>query len=343
MHLRASTPAVAVLTPTFNQERFISAAIESVLSQSFSNWEMVVIDDGSTDGTVAAIETFSDQRISLIRRRHGGLDRLGDAYAAGLAATEAPLVAILEGDDEWPPDKLERQVPLFEDPDVVLAYGSAHEVDDVGCVYATYRRRPPGGAAENRPPGSILPYLLQQNFVVAATVVVRREVLNGIGGFWQPAGIPYVDHPTWLRLALEGPFAHSAEVVGNWRRHPGQFTTSRATGPQPDNRTFLEEVLAEAMRRRLVRLTGNLEDMVASGPSRHARWAQAGNFRLALLNGNVREALTAARPLIRSGRPKWIALGLAGVAVRLVGSDLEWAFRLTNRFSWPSRRHSHHP
>lgn len=339
MRVRSSTPAVAVLTPTFNQERFITAAIQSVVSQSFSNWEMVVIDDGSTDGTVAAIETFSDPRIELLKRPHGGLAGLGAAYGAGLAATEAPLVAILEGDDEWPPEKLARQLPLFDDPDVVLAYGSAHEIDDVGCVYATYRRHPPGTAAENRPLGSILPHLLRQNFIAAATVVVRRQALNSVGGFWQPAGIPYVDHPTWLRLALEGPFAYDPEVAGRWRRHPEQFTTSRATGPQPDNRAFLAEVLAEAARRDLVGPGSVLEEMVASGPSRHARWAQASNFRLALLNGSVGEALTAAKPLIRSGR---IALALVGVASRLMGSDLEWVFRLTNRFSWPSRRHAHH-
>lgn len=339
MLVRSSNPAVAVLTPTFNQERYITAAIESVLAQSFTNWEMVVIDDESSDGTVAAIETFSDPRIRLLKRPHGGLAGLGAAYAAGLAATEAPLVAILEGDDEWPPDKLERQVPLFDDPAVVLAYGSAHEIDDFGCVYATYRRRPPGLAAENRPPGSILPYLLRQNFVVAATVVVRREALKNAGGFVQPAGIPYVDHPTWLRLTLEGPFAYSPEVTGRWRRHAEQFTTLRATGPQPDNRAFLAEVLAEAARRDLAGPRGALEEMVASGPSRHARWAHASRFRLALLNGTVGEALTAAKPLIRSGR---IALAIVGVASRLAGSDLEWVFRLTNRFSWPSRRHSHH-
>jgi len=339
VRVRSLTPAVTVLTPTFNQERFISAAIESVLAQSFSSWEMVVIDDGSTDGTVAAIEALPDPRIRLIERPHGGLAGLGAAYAAGLAATEAPLVAILEGDDEWPPEKLARQVPFFDDPDVVLAYGSAHEIDDVGCVYATYRRRPRGTAAENRPIGSILPHLLRQNFIVSATVVVRRQTLNNVGGFWQPTGIPYVDHPTWLRLALEGPFAYEPEIAGRWRRHSEQFTTSRATGLQPDNRAFQAEVLAEAARRDLVGPGSALEEMVASSPSRHARWAQASNFRLALLNGSVGEALTAAKPLIRSGR---IALALFGVALRLAGSDLEWVFRVANRFSWPSRRHSHH-
>jgi glycosyltransferase involved in cell wall biosynthesis len=333
---------VAVLTPTFNQERYITAAIQSVLSQSFRNWEMIVMDDGSSDGTVAAVETLSDPRIRLLRRPHGGLGRLGAAYAAGLAATEAPLVAILEGDDEWPQDKLERQLRLFDDPYVVLAYGAAHQIDDAGCVYATYRRRPPGTAADNRPLGSILPFLLRQNFIVAATVMVRRQALNKVGGFWQPPGIPYVDHPTWLRLALDGPFAYSPEVAGRWRRHAEQFTTVRATGPQPDNRAFLAEVLAEAGRRDLVPAASRLDHMVASGPSRHARWAQASNFRLVLLHGSVGEALTAARPVFRSGGAKWMTLAVAGVALRLMGSDLEWVFRLTNRFSWPSRRHAHH-
>jgi len=332
-------PAVAVLTPTYNQEQFIGAAIQSVRAQSFSDWEMVVVDDGSTDGTVAVVEAVADPRIRLLRRPHGGLAGLGAAYAAGLATTTAPLVAILEGDDEWPPDKLGRQVPVFADANVVLAYGSAELIDERGCVYATYRPRPVGEAAENRPRGSILPQLLQQNFMVAATVIVRREALVGVGGFWQPAGIPYVDHPTWLRLALEGPFAFSPQVVGRWRRHTAQFTTTRATGPQLDNRGFRAEVLGEAEERGLVRPGGSLGHMIQSGPVTNARWAQVSTFRLALLEGSVGAAVTAARPLIGSGRFKWMVIAAVGIASRMVGADLEWTFRLTNRFSWPSRRH----
>ena len=334
-------PMVAVITATHDHERFIGPCIESVLAQTFGGWEMVVVDDGSTDATPSIVERHAtaDPRVSLVTQPRRGLDRLAETYAEALNRTSAPFVAILEGDDTWPAEKLALQLPRFEDHDVVLAYGAAGLIDQHGCRYATYRRRAGEPGVENRPVGAILPALLEQNFIVAPTVVVRRAALEAIGGFWQPAGVPYVDHPTWLRLALEGPFAFEHRVVGNWRRHPGQFTTSRAVGPQPDNRTFLHEVADEAARRGLLPDAEARSARIASGPERHSRWSQASALRLALLTGSAREAWNAAGPLIRTGEPKWMALAGIGLSSRLLGGDLEWIFRRTQRFSWPSRRH----
>lgn len=337
-----TTPQVAIITATYNHERFIGECIESVLAQTFSAWEMVVVDDGSTDATREIVQgaCARDGRVTLVAQQRLGLERLAETYRAALERTTAPYVAILEGDDTWPATKLALQVPRFADPAVVLAYGAAGLVDAHGCRYATYRRRAKEPGVENRPVGSILPSLLEQNFIVAPTVMLRRSALDSIGGFWQPAGVPYVDHPTWLRLALEGPFAFEHRVVGNWRRHPGQFTTSRAVGPQPDNRAFLQEIADEAARRGMLAEPQARAARIASGPGRHERWSQASAFRLALLSGSMHDAWRAARPLIATGEPKWMALAATGLGSRLAGGDLEWIFRRTQRFSWPSRRHA---
>ena len=187
----SATPAVAIITPTHNHEQYIGACLESVLAQTRGDWEMVIVDDGSRDRTLEIARGYDDPRIRVrAHARARGLERLGEAYREALDATAAPLVAILEGDDTRPPDKLRVQLPHFEASEVVLAYGAAGEIDSEGCRYGTYRRHPPDSAAENRPIGSILPHLLGQNFIVAATVVVRRAALEDVGGFWQPAGIP---------------------------------------------------------------------------------------------------------------------------------------------------------
>lgn len=334
-------PAVAIIMPTFRQARFIGDAIRSVLNQTRDDWELVVIDDGSDDGTQEIAASFNDPRIRVLSREHRGLLRLAEAYADGLNESVAPLVAILEGDDTWPREKLERQLGHFDDPAVVLGYGAAGLIDDAGCTYAEYRRRPNGNAAHNRPIGSIVPYLLRQNFIVAATVVVRRSALQG--GFWQPQGIPYVDHPTWLRLALRGQFAYCPEIVGNWRRHAGQFTTSTATHAPPDNSPFLRDVLEEAISTDLIADPGAVASRLDSLGARQATWTDLARLRLALLTGSHADARAAARPLLqrRPGWPKWTALALAGLGLRIAGGDLEWLFRATNRFSWPSRRHRH--
>ena len=90
----------------------------------------------------------------------------------------------------------------FGEPRLALVRGEgAHVWDEDGREYGTYRYAPREPVAANNPVGSILPALVKVNFIVAATVMVRRAALERIGGFFQPRGIPYVDHPTWLRLA----------------------------------------------------------------------------------------------------------------------------------------------
>ena len=110
-----------MVTPTYNHAAFIGPCIRSVLAQTLQDWEMVIVDDGSDDGTADIAESFHDPRIVVLRRQHEGVAGLGRAYALAMARATSPFVAILEGDDTWPPTKLADQLPQFEDPAVVLA------------------------------------------------------------------------------------------------------------------------------------------------------------------------------------------------------------------------------
>ena len=334
-------PSVTIITVTHDHAPFIGPCIESVLAQSRDDWELVVVDDGSSDGTLDMVNRYRDARIQTLALPARGLAGLAESYNAALERSRGPLVAILEGDDRWPPTKLGTQLPLFDDPAVVLSYGAAALIDEYGCTFATYRRRPrPAVSAANLPTGAILPALMQQNLIVAATVMVRRSALEGIGGFWQPAGIPYVDHPTWTRLALEGPFAYAPEVVGMWRRHRTQWTTESATGTQPDRTAYLRAVLGEAQRRGMAADFALLDALVDEGPSAQQRWAILNAYRLALLEGGSRDIARAAFSMVATGRPAWVLIAVAGIGSRVVGSDIEWLLRATDRFSWPSRRHA---
>lgn len=322
------THSVTIVTPTYQHERFIAASIESVLSQTLEDWELVVVDDGSTDATTNIVNGFSDPRIKLIRRTHGGLLKLGQSYFAALDASRAPLVAVLEGDDAWPPDKLERQLGDFEDPGVVLSYGAAALIDEFGCRYAVAGPKHGSPARENRPVGSIVGPLATTNFIIAPTVVVRRSALDLIGGFRQPQGIPYVDHPTWLRLAELGEFRYHGQVVGYWRRHPAQYTTTSVGGDQPDT-AYLREALSLQLR------VGS----VAETESRTAERAALNSYRRALLAGSARDVFQAGGRLLGTRRPRLIGAALLGMVMRSVGGDLEWLARAQGRVSWPSRRH----
>jgi glycosyltransferase involved in cell wall biosynthesis len=332
------SPKVAIITPTYQHAQFIGACVRSVIDQTESDWELAVVDDGSTDGTPDIVEALGDPRVKVIRNQHRGLYRLAEAYADALAATSAPLVAVLEGDDAWPPDKLARQLPAFAVDSVVLSYGAASLIDREGTAFARYDRHPRGGAAENDPIGSIIGPLARANFIVAATVMIRRTVLERAGGFWQPPGIPYLDRPTYLRLALEGRFAHTSRVVGNWRRHPAQFTTAQAS-TNVDRRAYVDEIARRARDRGITNIdSAALRALADDLDVREATRAATTQGRLELVAGDWAGARRTFGGLLRRRLGvKATSIGAAGWMLAVIHTNMEWLFRLTGRLSWPAR------
>jgi glycosyltransferase involved in cell wall biosynthesis len=108
-----------MLSLTYQHAAFIGDCIRSVLAQTLQDWEMVIVDDGSEDGTADIAESFHDPRIVVLHRQHEGVAGLGRAHASAVARTRSPVLAILEGDDTWPVTELEEHLPLFDDPAVV--------------------------------------------------------------------------------------------------------------------------------------------------------------------------------------------------------------------------------
>lgn len=218
-------PLVSVLVPTYNHARFIGSCIESVLAQSYPDWEMIVVDDGSTDATLEVAGRYGDERIRVLAAPHRGIWRLHETYNTGLRAARGAFIGILEGDDLWLPRHLEAQVPLL-DNGVVLAFGRLLLATEDGRTMRP-AKGPPRGPAErtNRPPGAALRRLFADNYIHACTVLVDRQALERIGGFRQAPGFPAVDYTTWLPLALEGEFRFVDAPMGCWRLHPGQSTS----------------------------------------------------------------------------------------------------------------------
>jgi hypothetical protein len=337
MHQMTGQPIVTAIMPTYNHAAFVGAAVESILAQTFGAWELIVVDDGSTDGSPDIVRGYPDPRIQVIVRDHGGLYRLRDLYQTAMDASTAPLVAILEGDDTWPADKLARQVADFDDPAVVLSYGSGWLIDEFGCRYDLVEPSFTEAVRTNGPDASILPELLANNAILSPTLVLRRSALESIGGFWQPDGVPYLDHPTCLLLAGEGTFAYQATPVGSWRRHPGQWTTrvveSASEAPEAAYVGLVAERASEKPRASLV-LPSRTTLL-----RRHTERAMVNRWRLALLSAGPADILRSFTQLIRSGRPRLVGLALLGLAARSVGSDLEWLQVRRHRVAWPSRRH----
>lgn len=220
---------VSIITPTYNHERFIGDCIESVLQQTYTQWEMIIIDDGSTDQTarIAKLYCEKDARIKYYYQENVGLDNLSITYNKALSLAKGDLVAILEGDDYWYPNKLQVQCEklTFHD-DIVLSWGKVDQVQTNKRKIGQY----PGNTAStqfpfynNVKPANILNVIFEE-FPIPLTWVIRRQKLLEIGGFLQSKSIPTVDRDTLYELSLHGKFAYIDQPLGAYRRDVNQAT-----------------------------------------------------------------------------------------------------------------------
>lgn len=251
-----SGPAVSVVLPAYNRAATIRLAAASVLAQSFSDLELLVIDDGSTDGTREAVRAIADPRLRLI-----GLEANVGAAAArnrGIAEARAPWVAFQDSDDEWLPAKLEKQMarlatPPAQGPDWVAAYCGMLVLGTSGEAKARAAGTPGEAAHPSRPPrplgrprdrialryvpdpalpresveGHILPALLRQSLISTQMLVARRTSLEAIGGFDESLRIQ-IDWECALRLAPLGPIALVDEPLVLQRFSPNSLTLDAA-------------------------------------------------------------------------------------------------------------------
>lgn len=288
------SPIVSIITPTYNHERLIGTCIESVIAQTFPDWEMFIVDDASPDGTADIVKGFDDPRIVYIRQEHVGAYRMAETYNRALARARGKYVAILEGDDFWPPYKLARQVPILaSERDAVASYGLAGVVDDDGEPLGFY----PRPALEGRYARPIH-FLTERTWVQPVTLLIRRDALQRIGGFRGTERYPSVSLTTWLPLSLEGPFRFDNVVLGLWRRHQGQVTSSFQF-----NLRRAEIILAFARgldRRHLDSLGIRMDDVVRASRRGIADfyWTTARN---ATAKGDWNTARDALRKVIWSG------------------------------------------
>lgn len=230
-----NTPLVSIISPTYNHEKYISDCINSVLSQSYEHWEMIIVDDGSTDKTLNIARRFAEQdhRIKVFTQNNIGIFRLAETYNFALKQSQGKYIAVLECDDVWTKDKLALQVEKMEStPDIVLSWGKAYasKVD----LSSNYFISPDNNNNidnyyNNTPVGSSLNEFIFRNFIPALTVIVKKDALLAIGGFKQKYNLPLVDLPTWEELALKGTFAFINEPLGHWRIYSTQVTKTYTT------------------------------------------------------------------------------------------------------------------
>jgi len=183
-----------VIIPTYNRASLVTSAIKSVINQTYQDYEIIVIDDGSTDNTLDVLAAYSDQ-IKYVLLPHSG--NPATARNAGLSIAEGEYVAFLDSDDEWLPEKLERQVQILNsNPEIGLICSNAlvryHGREQMDQLYL----HPDWGFS-----GSVLPELLERNFIITSTTIIRRAILEKTGAFCQLPALTAEDYDLWLRIA----------------------------------------------------------------------------------------------------------------------------------------------
>ncbi|MCZ8133153.1 MAG: glycosyltransferase [Steroidobacteraceae bacterium] len=225
---------VSVIVPAYNRERFVGAAIESVRAQTFADWELIVVDDGSRDRTAAVVESFlSDPRIRLHRQPNSGQ---ATARNVGLRCSSAEFVCFLDSDNKWTPGKLAMQVELLErHPDVDVVYGDTQLIDENDAAL-------PGGRM-NRHSGAITRPLLLHNFVTFNTAITRRPLLDRIGGLDESIRRAD-DYDLWLRASAHGRFLYVPETWALYRVMEDQISSDKE-GRFESNRRIIEKFFRE--------------------------------------------------------------------------------------------------
>ena len=234
-----SAPRVSVVMAVRDGERWLVEAIESVLAQSESALELIVIDDGSTDRTPLLVDALAerDGRIRVFRQPALGL---AEALNLGLAAARAPFMARLDADDLAQPTRLERQAAVLDArPKIGLLGSWALEIDCAGRPLGV--REPPTDHAT-------LQRLLEKgNPFVHSSVMARTELLRRLGGY-RGAFEAAEDYDLWLRVSEAAELANLPEPLVSYRRHPG--SVSRRVGLRQAFSVRLAQRAAAARRLR---------------------------------------------------------------------------------------------
>ncbi len=218
-------PKVSVIIPTFNRARTIRAAIESVLRQSYSDFELIVVDDCSKDETRMVLSTIADPRVrAIFHEKNGGASL---ARNTGARAASGTWIAFQDSDDEWLPTKLELQMARLEDGDYVAGYCGMvifGSLDPTPGSRPTLRYLP--GDDMPLPDGDLLAKLLRDSFISTQTLMVRRDVLVA-EQYFDPSMPSLEDWDLAIRLARRGLIAFVDEPLVIQRFSPNSLTHSR--------------------------------------------------------------------------------------------------------------------
>ena len=202
-------PKVTVVIPAYNAIAFLPATLASVLQQTFTDFDVLIVNDGSTDEIAAWFTTVDDDRVRLLSQVNKGV---AEARNTGIVEAQGDYIAFLDADDLWEPTKLEKQMQCLDaKPEVGLVYTWTRLVDETG--------NPTGVKYDSEVEGNVWQQILVGDIVCSgSSAMVRRDCFDRLGGF-DSNSTPAEDFDMWTRISADYPFALVKEFLLDYRQH----------------------------------------------------------------------------------------------------------------------------
>ena len=233
-------PKVSVIIPAYNQAQFIAEAIQSVLNQTFQDFEVIVIDDGSTDNTPEITSAFP---VKYFRQENR---KLPAARNRGIELSSGELIVFLDSDDILLKNTLEKGVEVLDTcPEAGFSYGQAYLMDEKGQILGL-RKAGSKRSCLRQGIDEIGDFLVSGNHILPCTVMTRRDCLERVGPFDPDFNSGSEDVDLWVRLAMRHAVAYIAEPLAKYRIHSSSISHSRqVTEIERSNSRILEGVFSD--------------------------------------------------------------------------------------------------
>ena len=229
-------PKVSIIIPVYNAEKFLSETIESVIAQTYTDWEIIAVDDGSTDRSREILRKYEQRlplKIRVITQKNSGVSI---ARNNAIAIAKGEYIAFLDHDDLWLPDKLEKQVELLDsNKELGLVYSDSYVIGEKGNL--TRRKtlfesvKPFRGNAFNE--------LFYDNFIPLLTAIIRKEVLNKVGMF-DPKYKIAEEYDLFLKIAEYYPVDFVEQPLAKYRIHDKSVSRNSGVAPVSENFQIVE-------------------------------------------------------------------------------------------------------
>ena len=218
-NLTDNKPLVSVIMNCLDGEKYLREAIDSVLAQTYSNWELIIWDNQSSDNTAVIAKTYTDKRVKYYRADK--FTSLGEARNLAIDKSVGEIIGFLDCDDLWFPRKLEKQIPLFTNPEVGIVICNTLFFNEKGTQKQLYKKK-------NPPIGRVFKSMLSEYFVSLETAVIRMQALKSLDYWFDSRFEAIEEYDLFVRLGYYWELAYVDEILAKWRVHSSSGTWTKS-------------------------------------------------------------------------------------------------------------------